>query len=112
MVKHGTPRSASEVTGSRFMLRGAGTLGAKGLAGHPEAYECCSVAWRRADEVLEGGCGHRFTSGGLGHDLLGPTWAPHGRRRRARPWAEGVTWATMTKWCNVVQMVAQPSKSM
>ena len=26
------------MTGSRFMLRGAGPLGAKGLAGHPEAY--------------------------------------------------------------------------
>ena len=33
MVFHGTPRRASEVTGSRFMLRGAGGLGAKGLAG-------------------------------------------------------------------------------
>ena len=93
------------MTGSRFMLRGAGGLGAKGLAGHPEAYGCCSVAQGRAGEVLEGGCGHRFTGGGLGHDLLGSTWAPHGHRRRARPWAEGVTWATMTKWCNVVQMV-------
>ena len=78
MVRHGTPRSASEVTGSRFMLRGAGDLGANGLAGHPEAYEWCSVAQGQADEVLEEGCGHRFTDGGLGHDLLGPTWAPHG----------------------------------
>ena len=78
MVKLGTPRSASEVTGSRFMLRGAGDLGANGLAGHPEAYGWCSVAQRQAGEVLEGGCGHRFTGGGLGHDLLGPAWAPHG----------------------------------
>ena len=61
MVRHGTPRSASEVTGSRFMLRGAGDLGANGLAGHPEAYGCCSVAQGQASEVLEEGCGHRFT---------------------------------------------------
>ena len=100
------------MTGSRFMLRGAGPLGAKGLAGHPEAYGCCSVAQGRAVEVLEGGYGRRLTGEGLGDDLLGPTWAPHGHRRRARPWAEGVTWATMTKWCNVVQVVVQPSKSM
>ena len=78
MVKHGTPRRASEVTGSRFMLRGAGPLGAKGLAGHPGAYRCHSVAQRRAGEMLEGGCGHRLTIGGLSDDLLGPTWAPHG----------------------------------
>ena len=61
MVFHGTPRRASEVTGSRFMLRGAGDLGGKGLAGHPEANGCCSVAQGQAGEVLEGGCGHRFT---------------------------------------------------
>ena len=71
------------------MLRGAGALGEMGLAVHPEAYGYCSVAQGRAVDVLEGGCGHRFTGGGLGDDLLGPTWAPHGRRRRARPWAEG-----------------------
>ena len=63
------------MTGSRFMLRGAGPLGAKGLAGHPEAYGCCSVAQGRAVEVLEGGCGHRFTGGGLGDDLY---WGLHG----------------------------------
>ena len=100
------------MTGSRFMLRSAGAFGAMGLAGHPEAYGCCSVAQGRAGEVLEGGCGHRFTGGGLGDDLLGPTWAPHGHRRRARPWAEEVTWATMTKWCIVIQVVTRPSKSM
>ena len=93
------------MTGSHLMLRGAGDLGAKGLAGHPEAYGCCSVTQGQANEVLEGGYGHRFTGWGLGDDLLGPTWAPHGHRRRARPWAEGVTWATMTKWFNVVQML-------
>ena len=89
MVKHGTPWRASEVTGSRFMLRGTGALGEKGLAGHSEAYRCYSVAQGQASEVLEGGCGHRFTIGGLSDDLLRPTWAPHGHRRRARPWAEG-----------------------
>ena len=86
-------------------MRGAGTLGAKGLTGHLEAYGCCSVAWGQADEVLEGECGHRFTGGGLGDDLLWPTWAPHGHRRRARPWAARVTWATMTKWCYEIQVV-------
>ena len=34
LAKHGTPRRASEVTGSHFLLRSAGDLGAKGLAGH------------------------------------------------------------------------------
>ena len=91
MVKHGTPRRASEVTGSRFVLRGTGALGAKGLAGHSEAYRCYSVAQRQVGEALEGGCGHRFTIGGLSDDLLRPTWAPHGHRRRARPWDGGVT---------------------
>ena len=74
------------MTGSRFMLRGTGDLGAKGLAGHPEAYGCCSVAQGRAGEVLEGGCGHRFTGGGLGHDLLGPTWAPPDTPPCTPPW--------------------------
>ena len=87
MVKHGTPWRASEVTGSRFMLRGTGALGAKGLAGHPEVYRCYSEAQGQAGEALEGGCGHRFTIGGVGADLLGPTWAPprypHAGARRA-----------------------------
>ena len=86
MVRYGTPQSASEVTGSRFMLRGAGGLGANGLAGHPEAYGWCSVAQGHVDEVLEEGCGHRFTGGGLGHDPLGPTWAPHGHAAVHAPW--------------------------
>ena len=76
MGLHVAPRSASEVTGSRFMLRGAGDLGANGLAGHPEAYGWCSVVQGQAGEVLEGGCGHRFTGGGLGHDLN--YWGLHG----------------------------------
>ena len=40
------------------------------------------MAQGRAGEVLEGGCGHRFAIVGLSDDLLGPTWAPHGHRRR------------------------------
>ena len=47
------------------------------------------MAWGQADEVLEGGCGHRFTGGGLSGDLLGPIWAPHGQAAGHAAWAEG-----------------------
>ena len=88
LAKHGTPRRASEVTGSHLMLRGAGDLGAKGLAGHPEAYGCCSVAQGQANEVLEGGYGHRFTGwawvtiywGLLGHPMGTAAVNAHGLR--------------------------------
>ena len=85
------------MTGSRFMLRGSGDLGAKGLAGHPEAYGCFSAAQGRAGEVVEGGYGHRFTIGGLGDDLLGPSWSPHLRSSTVGGWFTACGFACINK---------------
>ena len=42
----------------------------------PEAHQCCSGAYGDLIEVLEGGYGHSFRVGGLGHGPLRPPWAP------------------------------------